>query len=96
MPKIKCQHLKFPFSTTEFKNYFSEQLHGYHFIPIFDAPSAYYITEKNTSPKETLFNLIYACAELWPLLLICLLMALIRYLMHFYRIPPHSGACATI
>lgn len=55
----------------------AEQLHGFHFIPIFDTPSAFYITGKKQSPKEMLFNLIRACADLWPLLLICLLMALI-------------------
>ena len=55
----------------------ADRLHGFHFIPMFDAPSCIYITMKKQSPKDTLFNLIQACAELWPLLLICLLMALI-------------------
>lgn len=55
----------------------AEQFYGFHFIPIFNTPSAQYITMKKISPKEMLFKLILSCAELWPLLLICLLMALI-------------------
>ena len=53
----------------------ANQLYGFHFIPMIDVPSVYYITAKKQSPRDTLFNLVKACAELWPLFLICLLLA---------------------
>lgn len=48
-----------------------EFVNGYYFIPVMHVPEAYYIT---TSPKITLFHSIF---HLYPLVTICLLMALL-------------------
>ena len=53
-----------------------ESMYGYHFLPILDAPSAYYVTTRQ-SKSQVAQNIIYACTHLWPLLTICLLFALI-------------------
>ena len=53
-----------------------KSLYGYHFLPVLDAPTAYYITKKTTKIQTTQ-NIINACKNLWPLLTICLLLALI-------------------
>ena len=55
----------------------ADELYGFYFIPIINVPSACYITWIDESPSETLLDLVTACANLWPLLVICLLMALI-------------------
>ena len=49
-------------------------LYGYHFIPLVDVPTAFYITPKN---KSVLESLILKCLNLYPLIVICLLMAII-------------------
>ena len=36
----------------------TEKIFGFHFIPMMDAPSVYYITKKKISPRETLMALI--------------------------------------
>lgn len=53
------------------------QVYGFYFIPIMDVPSVYYITIKRRSPKETVLDMVKACAELWPMLLVCILLAAI-------------------
>lgn len=55
----------------------TKNLYGFHFIPIIDTPKLFYITAKRHSPRETVLKLIIACAELWPLFLICILLAVI-------------------
>ena len=50
----------------------SEKLHGHFFIPIFNPPGAFYITRKRGVDFE---NLIQDCVALWPLLLLCIVMA---------------------
>ena len=54
-----------------------KELLGFHFIPIIGISNAYYVTLKNTLSAETLDELINTCAELWPFLLTCLMLALI-------------------
>ena len=52
----------------------STRLYGYYFVPIYDTPGAVYITTKK-KVKPT--DLILACIRQWPLVLACLLMALV-------------------
>ena len=49
-------------------------LYGYYFIPVIYAPNVFYITQKD---KSILQRLIKSCLELYPLIVICLLMAVI-------------------
>ena len=53
-----------------------QEMFGFHFIPVFEVPSAYYFTLKE-SKKKLAVKLVMSCLNLWPLLVICLLMALI-------------------
>ena len=53
-----------------------QELHGFNYIPVFNIPSAYYFTRK-ISEREMTMNMIYGCLSMWPLLAICLLMAVI-------------------
>ena len=53
-----------------------QEMFGFHFIPVFEIPSAYYFTLKE-SKKKLAVKLVMSCLNLWPLLVICLLMALI-------------------
>ena len=50
------------------------RLHGYHFIPLIEAPRVYYITHAN---HHVLRDVILSCLSLWPLLLVTALMVLI-------------------
>ena len=49
---------------------------GFYFQPIYDAPGVYYFTEGISSVKMSQ-KLLLACQNLWPLLTICLLLAVI-------------------
>ena len=52
------------------------EMFGYMFIPMFEVPNAFYFT-LDTPNHGMLLRLINASRHLWPLLVICLLMALI-------------------
>ena len=54
----------------------AKSLFGYNFIPLWDAPGAYYITKERTKAM-VIRRLVLSCGNLWPLLVIMLLMALI-------------------
>ena len=54
----------------------TETLHGFWYIPFNDIPSAYYVTKMKT-PVETIESIFNGLSDLWPLLLFCLLFALI-------------------
>ena len=49
-------------------------LYGYHFLPLTDVPSAFYFTPKR---RSILAGLIINCLNLYPLIVVCLLMAVI-------------------
>ena len=49
-------------------------LYGYHFIPVVDVPSAFYISEKHGSQ---IGYFVLECLKVYPLVIICLLMAVI-------------------
>lgn len=49
-------------------------LYGYKFIPLIDVPNAFYLTPQR---KSIVQNLIYKCLNLYPLIVMCLLMAVI-------------------
>ena len=50
------------------------KLYGYHFIPLIKTPSVYYITQKNENQMQQLLS---SCVNMWPLIIICLLMVAI-------------------
>ena len=52
----------------------SETVYGRYFIPLYEMHGAYYITIKKSF---TLMQLLTACLELWPLLIACILMAIL-------------------
>ena len=52
------------------------KLYGYYFLPAYDVPSFYYFTLE-VSSNQRLTKLIYAYLNMWPLLVLCLLMSLI-------------------
>ena len=52
------------------------EMYGFHFVPIFEASSAYYVTLKPSS-ESTLCRLVNSCLNLWPLLVISLLLAVV-------------------
>lgn len=52
------------------------ELHGFHYIPVFNIPSAYYFTIRK-SDKQMTMKMIMDCLDMWPLLVICMLMAII-------------------
>ena len=54
----------------------TKEMLGFHFIPVFDVPSAFYITHP-VSNRERTVNMIKDCLANWPLLVICLLMSFI-------------------
>ena len=53
-----------------------KELYGLYYIPVLEVPSAYYFTLKATK-QETMISLIMVCLGMWPLLVICSLMACI-------------------
>ena len=55
-------------------NTYATTLYGYHFIPVVNAPSVFYITTKD---EPVLVRLTKSCFSLYPLIVICLLMAAI-------------------
>ena len=50
------------------------KLHGYYFIPLIEAPQAYFVTHTN---HHILRDVIMSCLNLWPLLLVTSMMVLI-------------------
>ena len=52
------------------------RLYGYHFIPILDLSTGYYLTKEHTR-GEIMERLIRSCVNLWPLLVIVLILSLI-------------------
>lgn len=55
-------------------NYYTDMLFGYHFLPIVEAPNVYYITQKS---DNKLRKLIYSCIDMWPMVLIFLLLIIV-------------------
>ena len=53
-----------------------KSIFGYHFIPIVELSSGYYIT-KAVTPKQVMSTLIRSCLGLWPLLVIIVMLAMI-------------------
>ena len=51
-------------------------IYGYHFIPIVELSSGYFVT-RDVTPKQIMARLIRSCLNLWPLLVIIVLLALI-------------------
>ena len=51
-------------------------MHGFYFIPVLDMPNAFYITERKSDRVRTI-EMIEGVLKLYPLLIICLLMAFI-------------------
>ena len=56
--------------------YNQNEMYGYHFIPSFDLPTAYYCTLPK-SKLEMIQNITKACINLGPLLILCMLGAMI-------------------
>ena len=54
----------------------TEQMMGYYFVPFFKMPMLSVIVKRKTY-SEIMTDLILSCLNLWPLLSICLMMALI-------------------
>merc|ERR1712048_311634 len=52
------------------------EVHGFYFIPVLDMPNAFYITERKSDRVRTI-EMIEGVLKLYPLLIICLLMAFI-------------------
>ena len=53
----------------------SPRLYGYHFIPFMKVPFLYYITMK--TENKVIMELLEHCLELYPIIITCLLMAVI-------------------
>ena len=47
------------------------RLYGYYFIPVVKPPSLYFVTERD---GELMLHLISACLEMWPLIIVVILM----------------------
>lgn len=54
----------------------TKRLYGFHYIPVVEVPSAYYITLRITQ-KDKMTSLLMGVFNTWPLIIICLLLALI-------------------
>lgn len=52
------------------------ELYGFRFVPVIEVPSAYFFSMKE-SHEATALRLIITCLRMWPLLVICLLIAFI-------------------
>ena len=50
------------------------RLYGYHFIPLVETPNIFYITYK---AENLMHQLILSCINMWPLIIICLLLVVI-------------------
>lgn len=53
-----------------------DRLYGHYFIPTFDLPTAYLFTQEK-SKEKMVEQIVNACIDLWPLLVICILAAII-------------------
>lgn len=54
--------------------FFIKKMYGFHFIPVLQIPSAFYIT-LGQSEREMATNMIISCLKMWPLFLICVLLS---------------------
>ena len=72
MESISTSHLVFPV----LGRYYAERMHGYYFLPLLEAPSAYYITKKPDS-RMAMDRIVISTLNMWPLVVICLLMAFV-------------------
>ena len=50
------------------------EMYGFYFIPVLEAPNAYYFTLKPTQSEKVL-HLMKGCLSTWPLIVICLLLS---------------------
>ena len=53
----------------------TSKIYGYNYYPIINAPTGVYVTMRPTAAK--VYTLLKACAEMWPLLVVCISMAII-------------------
>ena len=53
----------------------SQTLYGFNFVPMIQAPRAYYITLTKNSPRAVLMELVESCTELWPLIVMAVLLS---------------------
>ena len=54
----------------------SLEMHGFHYLTVYDAPTAYYFSLKKSD--DTILNeIIHVYVDLWPFLVVCLLLAVI-------------------
>ena len=52
------------------------EMHGYHFLSVYDAPTSYYFSLKKTD--DTILREVFAAyLNMWPFLVVCLLLAVI-------------------
>lgn len=58
----------------------SDNMHGFHFIPVFIVPGAFYLT-LGKSKREISEDLVLACLSMWPLFVMCILLSLISGLV---------------
>ena len=72
LSSINSSHFVFPIRG----NSALKKLYGFHYIPIIEVPPTFLIT-KRVHSEEILEHLVVSCSELWPLLLMCILMAII-------------------
>lgn len=68
----------------------STTVKGYYFLPTIEITSYTIVTLKR-SKKEVLTDLMVSSTELWPLLVICLLLALIAGFLIWILVRIHSG-----
>ena len=69
---ISSSHFVYPIlGVSNINSYF-----GFYYIPLIEAPDMFLVS-RITSPKDVLFRLVSSCTNLWPILIICLLMAFI-------------------
>lgn len=72
MKSIKTSRVVFPILGR--RN--AKKVFGHHFLPLLDVPGGYYITEI-PSDKKIVQRLVKSCRNLWPLLVIMLLLSII-------------------
>lgn len=67
---INNSHFVFPV----YGNPNAVRLHGHYFIPFIEPPSFYYVTRRSNA---AILHFLLSCIHLWPIVVICLLMAAI-------------------
>ena len=68
------------------------QLYGFHYIPVLEIPSAYYVTLHKTRVVLSL-QLIAACLRLWPYFLGCILLSIVFGCIMWVRIKTFICYC---